>query len=334
MRSNRSSNNIIGGYRTRTCIGVTLDCLANSSDNHCGNPPMGRAGFEPAWARPTPRQTRSPLVRSGNDPRLHYAQIAHIGIEPMISTLKVWRLNRLSNAPRHQYTTHCTVCNTCINDLKSNIASNKCSIGITQEWGEKERDGRVSSLRCDSNTVLRRLFFSRIARQKPLNIAFSELKLCMPFQIRRLLHWLNLATLHKRIKCCAADMQSAQDLFCAQQFIVAHTIQKPFCTSLTKRTFLTRHLYKVYNTNIIHDQENFCNGFKRQSPSKTKKKNAGLSQRVEKILVAANSSTKLWTSGVNESCNPLPIFSISLASKGCQELYKMGMRSERRYIHE
>lgn len=242
----------------------------------------------------------SRLDYSYTDTILHYAQIAHIGIEPMISTLKVWRLNLLPNAPQHQYTMHCIVCNTCINEWASNMMSNKNPMGITQEWGENKRDGRVPSLRCDSNTVLRRLFFSRIARQKPLNIAFSELKLCMSFQIRRLLHWFNLAALHKCVKCCAANMQSTQDLFCAQQFIVTHTTQKPFCTSWTKRTFLTRCLYKVYNINIIHDQENFCNAYKRQSPSKTQKNNAGLSQRIEKILVAVRSPAKPWKSEAND----------------------------------
>ena len=41
-------------------------------------------------------------------PLAQCATIAHIGIEPMISTLKVWRLNLLPNAPQHyNYNTQC-----------------------------------------------------------------------------------------------------------------------------------------------------------------------------------------------------------------------------------
>lgn len=66
-RGNKSINNFSGGCGTRTHIGVTLDGLANRSNDHYGNPPMDHAGFEPAWERPTPRQARSPLVLSGKE---------------------------------------------------------------------------------------------------------------------------------------------------------------------------------------------------------------------------------------------------------------------------
>ena len=135
---------------------------------------------------------------------------------------------------------------------------NECSRGVTQGKGKKERDRRAPSLRCNSNTVLRRLFFiSRLTREKPFYIAFFELKLSMSLQIRRFLYRLDLATIYKRVKRCTTYLQSTQDFFCAQQFIVTHTIQKPFCTSWTRCTFLTSYLDKMYNTNIVHDKIKF-----------------------------------------------------------------------------
>ena len=57
-----------GGCRTRTCIGVTLDGLADRSNDHSGNPPKGRVGFEPTKCVSTLILQTSPINRSGNDP--------------------------------------------------------------------------------------------------------------------------------------------------------------------------------------------------------------------------------------------------------------------------
>ncbi len=58
-----------GGCRIRTCIGVTLDGLADRSNDHSGNPPIkGRVGFEPTKCVSTLILQTSPIDHSGNDP--------------------------------------------------------------------------------------------------------------------------------------------------------------------------------------------------------------------------------------------------------------------------
>lgn len=142
--------------------------------------------------------------------------------------------------------------------LKSNTLSNACSREVTQEFGQRERDGKAPSLYCYGDMVLWGfLFIVGFTGQKFLNIAFFELKLSVSFQIGWLLYWFNLTPVYKGIESCATNVQSAQDLSCAQQFIVTHNSKPSFCTSWTKRTFLTSYLYKMYNTNIVHDKIKF-----------------------------------------------------------------------------
>lgn len=139
------SNNISGGCGIRTHIGVTLDCLANSSNDHYGNPPMGRAGFEPAWARPTPRQARSPLARSGNDPWRWRQESNPLGYRPTLfkSASHRWALHQ------PQYTTLCIVCNTCINEynvktIKVLTTINQYDTMMLRKESTNDRNGRIT----------------------------------------------------------------------------------------------------------------------------------------------------------------------------------------------